>query len=79
LLKQAIGVRVMGTEYTNISTGAVMSALIPEGISALPVDFTVMDDAMPPRDPNDDDDEDEDEDAEADNEPDPAVIREPDE
>jgi hypothetical protein len=79
LLKHAIGVRVMGTGYTNVSTGAVMSALIPESISALLVEFTVMDDAMPPRDPNDDEDEDEDGDAEADDEPDPAVIREPDE
>jgi hypothetical protein len=47
------------------------------------VEFTVIGNAMPPRDPNDDDDEDEDEDeaedAEVDDEPDPAVIREPDE
>jgi hypothetical protein len=58
-----------------------MIARIPESISAIPVEFTVIGDAMPPRDPNDDDDEDEDEDgdAEADDEPDPAVIREPDE
>jgi hypothetical protein len=58
-----------------------MSGRIPESISALLVEFTVMDDAMPPRDPNDDDDEDEEEDgdAEADDDPDLAVIREPDE
>jgi hypothetical protein len=56
-----------------------MSARIPESISALLVEFTVIDNATPPRDPNDDDDEDEDEDAEVDDEPDPAVIREPDE
>jgi hypothetical protein len=48
------------------------------------VEFIVMGNAMPPRDPNDDDDDGEDEDeddddAEADDEPDPAVIREPDE
>jgi hypothetical protein len=56
---------------------------IPESIFALLVEFTVMGNAMPPRDPNDDDDEDEDEDedgdAEVDDEPGPAVIREPDE
>jgi hypothetical protein len=58
-----------------------MSALIPESISALLVEFTVRGTATPPRDPNDDDDQDEDEDGdpEADDEPDPAVIREPDE
>jgi hypothetical protein len=60
-----------------------MSARIPESISALLVEFTVIGNAMPPRDPIDEDDEDEDEDedgdAEADDEPDPAVIREPDE
>ena len=58
-----------------------MSACIPESISALLVEFIVIGNAMPPRDPNDDDDEDEDEDgdAQADDEPDPAVIRESDE
>jgi hypothetical protein len=50
---------------------------IPESISALQVEFTVIGNATPPRDPNDDDgeDEDEDRDAEDDDEPDPAVIR----
>jgi hypothetical protein len=59
-----------------------MSTRIPESISALLVEFTVIGSAPPPRDPNDDDDdedEDEDGDAEDDEEPDPAVIREPDE
>jgi hypothetical protein len=71
----------MGTVHSDISTGAVMVARIPESISALPVEFTVTGIATPPRDPNDDDDDDEDEDddTEADDEPDPAVIREPDE
>jgi hypothetical protein len=57
-----------------------MSARIPESISALLGEFAVGN-ATPPRDPNDDDDEDEHEDgdSEADDEPDPAVIREPDE
>jgi hypothetical protein len=69
-----------------------MSACIPESISALLVEFIVIGNAMPPRDPNNDEDEDEDEDdedededededgdAQADDEPDPAVIRESDE
>jgi hypothetical protein len=58
-----------------------MTAHIPESISALLVEFTIVDNVTPLRDPNDDDDEDEDEDggAEDDAEPDPAVIREPDE
>jgi hypothetical protein len=34
-----------------------MSALIPQDISALLVEFTVIGNAMPPRDPNDDDDD----------------------
>jgi hypothetical protein len=71
----------MGTGHSDISTGAGMSARNPESISALLVEFTVTGNGTPPRDPNDDDDEDEDEDggAEDDAEPDPAVIREPDE
>jgi hypothetical protein len=58
-----------------------MGARIPESISTLLIEFTVIGNATPPRDPNDDDDEDEDEDgdAQADDEPDPAVIKEPDE
>jgi hypothetical protein len=69
----------MGTGHSDISTGAAMIARIPESISVLLVKFTVIGNATPPRDPNDDDDEDEDGDAEHDDEPDPAVIREPDE
>ena len=58
-----------------------MSARIPESIYALLVGFAVIGNTMPPRDPNDDDDEDKDKDgdAESNDEPDPAVIREPDE
>jgi hypothetical protein len=37
-----------------------MSARIPESISVLLVEFAVIGNAMPPRDPHDDDDEDED-------------------
>jgi hypothetical protein len=43
---------------------------------------TIIDNTMPPRDPNDDDDddpEDEDDDAESDDDFEPAVVREPDE
>ena len=41
---------------------------------------TIMDNTMPPRDPDDDDDvEDEDGDAEPDEDLEPAVVREPDE
>ena len=42
---------------------------------------TIVGDALPPRDPNEDDDDDEDEegDTETDDEREPAVVREPDE
>jgi hypothetical protein len=60
-----------------------MTARIPENVSALLVDWsivTIMGNAMPPRDPNDDEDaEDEDDDAEPDEDLEPAVVREPDE
>jgi hypothetical protein len=59
-----------------------MTARIPENVSTLLADWsivTIMGNMMPPRDPNDDnDDEDEDGDAEPD-EDEPAVAREPDE
>jgi hypothetical protein len=43
-------------------------------------DWSLVTDSLPPRDPNDgDDDEDEDSDTEPGDEPEPAVIREPDE
>jgi hypothetical protein len=60
-----------------------MPARIPENVSTLLVDWsivTIMGNTMPPRDPNDDDDDAEDDDSDA--EPDdiePAVVREPDE
>ena len=59
-----------------------MTPLIPENVCGWLSDWTlvtIMDDLLPPRDPNDDDDE---EDAEVENEDEedePAVIREPDE
>ena len=57
-----------------------MTARIPENVPAWLVDWGLMGNTMPPRDPNDDDDDAEDEDGDA--EPDelePAVVREPDE
>jgi hypothetical protein len=71
-------------DHSDVSTGAVMSAPVPESISALLVEFAIRGNATPPRDPNDDDDEDEDDEDEDDededdDESDPAVIREPDE
>jgi len=60
-----------------------MTSCIPENVSTCLVDWrlvTLMDNTMPPRDPNDDDDaEDEDGDAEPDDDVEPAVVREPDE
>jgi hypothetical protein len=63
-------------------TEADMTPRIPENASAWLADWslvTIMDDMLPPRDPNDDDDEDEDEDEDDEHQNDePAVIREPD-
>jgi hypothetical protein len=60
-----------------------MTAGIPENVSTWLVDWsivTIMGNAVPPRDPNDDDDaEDEDRNAEPDDDREPAAIREPDE
>ena len=62
-----------------------MPARIPENVSTLLVDWTIVTaigNTMPPRDPNDDDDdhaEDDDGDAEPDDDLEPAVVREPDE
>ena len=61
-----------------------MTARIPENVSTLVVDWSIvpiMGNTMPPRDPNDDDDngEGEDGDEEPDEDLEPAVVREPDE
>jgi hypothetical protein len=59
-----------------------MTARIPENVSTWLVDLsivTIIGNAMPPRDPDDDDAEDEDGDAEPDEDLEPAVVREPDE
>ena len=58
-----------------------MTQRIPENFSAAEWRLvTIMDNTMPPRDPNDDDDdEDEDNDTEPDDERQPPVVREPDE
>jgi hypothetical protein len=65
-------------------TGVDMSTRVPEIVSTDWIIVTIMGNAMPPRDPNDDDDdddddEDEDEDSESDDDIEPAVVREPDE
>jgi hypothetical protein len=59
-----------------------MTPRIPENISSWLVDWSlvsVMDNTMPPRDPNDDDDEDEEDEEEENRHEEPAVVREPDE
>jgi len=57
-----------------------MTARIPENVSIWLVDWGLVANTMPPRDPNDDEDaEDEDGDAEPDDDVEPAVVREPDE
>jgi hypothetical protein len=60
-----------------------MTHRIPENFSTADWSLvTILGDAMPPRDPNDDDDDDEDEDEddeEDEDEREPPVVREPDE
>jgi hypothetical protein len=69
--------------YRDIQQEADMTPRIPENVSSWLVDWSfapIMGNTMPPRDPNDDDDDDEDEDDDAEpDDPEPAVIREPDE
>jgi hypothetical protein len=60
-------------------TGVDQTTRVPEIVSADCIIVTIMGNAMPPRDPNDDDDEDEDEDSQSDDDIEPAVVREPDE
>jgi hypothetical protein len=58
------------------STEADMTPRIPESVFTL---LGLVDNTVPPRDPNDDDDDEEQEDDdEADDDREPAVIREPD-
>ena len=57
-----------------------MTQRIPENFSAAEWRLvTIMDNTMPPRDPNEDDDDDEDNDTEPDDDRQPPVVREPDE
>jgi hypothetical protein len=69
-------------ECRNIQQGADMTQRIPENFSPAKWRLiTIMDNTMPPRDPNDDDEEDEDEDNDTkpDNEREPPAVTEPDE
>ena len=58
-----------------------MTLLIPENDSMRLVSWTLVNDSLPPRNPNDDEDDEEVEDEEEDEDQDeePPVIREPDE
>jgi len=59
-----------------------MTARIPENVSTLLLDWsivTIMGNTMPPRDPDDDEDAEDEEDDEPDEDAEPAVVREPDE
>ena len=56
-----------------------MTSRIPEDISTWLVNWTLVRNSSPPRDPNDDDDEDEEDEKDEDQDEDPAVVREPNE
>ena len=56
-----------------------MTPRIPKNVPTWLVDWRLLGNMMPPRDPNDHDDEDEDNDTEPDDERQPPVVREPDE
>jgi hypothetical protein len=53
-----------------------MTPRIPENVSNL---VTIIDNTLPPRDPNDDDDDDDEDEEDEDRHEEPAVVREPDE
>jgi hypothetical protein len=57
-----------------------MTLRIPEDVSTWLVDWTLIRNSPPPRDPNDDDDnEDEEDEEDEDQDEEPPVVREPDE
>jgi hypothetical protein len=57
-----------------------MTLRIPEDVSTWLVDWTLIRNSPPPRDPNDDDDnEDEENEEDEDQDEEPPVVREPDE
>ena len=56
-----------------------MTPRIPEDVSTWLVNWTLVRNSPPPRDPNDDDDEDEEDDEDEDQDEEPAIVREPDE
>jgi hypothetical protein len=59
-----------------------MTPRIPENVSIWLVDWslvTIIDNTLPPRDPNDDDDEDDEDEKDEDQNEEPPVVREPDE
>jgi hypothetical protein len=67
-------------ECGDIQTGADMTPRIPENILTWLVDWslaTIIDNTMPPRDPNGDEDEDEEDDEDEERHDKPAVVREP--
>jgi hypothetical protein len=56
-----------------------MTPRIPEDVSTWLVNWTLVRNSPPPRDPNDDDDEDEEDEEDEDQDEEPAIVREPDE
>jgi hypothetical protein len=57
-----------------------MTPRIPENVATWLVNWSLVSDTPPPRDPNDDDDDEDEEDEEdEDRHEEPAVVREPDE
>jgi hypothetical protein len=57
-----------------------MTPRIPENVSTWLVNWTLVSNSPPPRDPNDDDDDEDEEDEEdEDQDEEPPVVREPDE
>lgn len=56
-----------------------MPSGIPENVPTVESSFVIVENAKPPRDPNDDEDDEDDEDKERDDDREPPVVREPDE
>jgi hypothetical protein len=74
--------RALPSNSGNEAGATIMNPHIPEGFSLGFADwnaFPIVNNATPPRDPNDDEDEDEEEEEDEDRSKEPPVVREPDE
>jgi hypothetical protein len=63
----------------NFKTGADMTPHVPKYVFTWLINWTLVSNLLPPRDPNDDEEEDEEDEENEDQDEEPPVVREPDE